>query len=67
MTSTGLPTHQQMDKKEQKCIPPHSSSYRLPQWMYQIHSCRRPLGLQQHLNKKGGQRKSCIPHSQRAI
>ena len=45
MTSTRLPTHQQMDKKEQKCISSHSPSDRSPQQMHQIHGCRCLLGL----------------------
>ena len=45
MTSTRLPTHKQMDKEEQECIPSHSSSHWLPQWMHQVYNCRHLLGV----------------------
>ena len=44
-TSTRLPTHKQMDKEEQECVPSHSSSHQLSQWMHQVYNCRHLLGV----------------------
>ena len=67
MTSTGLPTYKQTDKEEQKCLPPHSPSHQPPQWMYQVHDCGHPLGIQQYLNQGRWQRKSSISHPWRIV
>ena len=44
--STGLSTHQQMDKEELKCIPTNPTSSRPIGRMHSIHKIRHTLGIQ---------------------
>jgi hypothetical protein len=66
-TCTGLPTIEQMDEEESKCISTNPRGNWSNGRVYSLHQVQRTMGLQQYLNQTRRWMESGLPYSRRTI